>query len=275
MFAYYTFLSLFALASAAKPWEEETREQWWFDRHNSFLQQTQSNPNGIRVVFLGDSITEGWLHVARSIWDQYYASRGAVNYGIGGDRTQHILWRIRNGELTGLNPKLVVLKIGTNNLGSATEDEIALGIQTIVQDIRRMLPQTRILLLGILPRNNVEWISDAVRRINTAISKLDDSYWIRYLDMSSSFQNSPVHVKPELYHPDLLHLAVPVIVSNQLFNRTKNFSLYSTIYFNQWKDLLSNKIYEINNYNQLEINNWLPQILLPVSSSISHFCPTS
>ncbi|CAF1521534.1 unnamed protein product, partial [Rotaria sordida] len=54
-----------------------------------------------------------------------------------------------------------------------------------------------------------------------------------------------------------------------------NFSLYSTIYFNQWKDLLSNKIYEINNYNQLEINNWLPQILLPVSSSISHFCPTS
>ncbi|CAF0895911.1 unnamed protein product [Didymodactylos carnosus] len=209
MFVFYAFLSLLALASAAKPWEEETREQWWFDRHNSFLQQTQSNPNGIRVVFLGDSITEAWLYGARSIWDQHYASRGAVNYGIGGDRTQHILWRIRNGELTGLTPKLVVLKIGTNNLGGATEDEIALGIQTIVQDIRRMLPQTRILLLAVLPRNNVQWISDAVTRINTAISKFDDGYWIRYLDMTWAFQNSHVQVKPELYDPDLLHLAVP------------------------------------------------------------------
>ena len=87
MLAYNAFLSLLVLASAAKPWEEETREQWWFDRHNSFLQQTHSNSNGIRVVFLGDSITEGWLYGARSIWDQQYASRGAVNYGIGGDRT--------------------------------------------------------------------------------------------------------------------------------------------------------------------------------------------
>ena len=102
-----------------------------------------------------------------------------------------------------------MLKIGTNNLGGATEDEIALGIQTIVQDLRRMLPQTRILLLSVLPRNNVQWISDAVTRINTAISKLDDGYWIRYLDMTWSFQNSPVQVKPELYDPDLLHLAVP------------------------------------------------------------------
>jgi lysophospholipase L1-like esterase len=209
MLVYGAFLYLLALASAAKPWEEETREQWWFDRHDSFLQQTHSNPLGIRVVFLGDSITEGWSYVAKSIWEQQYASRGAVNYGISGDRTQHILWRIRHGELAGLKPKLVVLKIGTNNLGGATEDEIARGIQTIVQDLRRMLPQTRILLLGVLPRNNIQWISDAVKRINTAISTLDDGYSIRYLDMTSSFQNSPVQVKPELYNPDLLHLAVP------------------------------------------------------------------
>ena len=111
--------------------------------------------------------------------------------------------------MTGLRPKLVVLKIGTNNLGGATEDEIAFGIEVIVLEIRRILPQTRIILLGILPRNNNQWISDAVTRINTAISKFDDGYWIRYLDMTWSFQNSPLQVKPELYDPDLLHLAVP------------------------------------------------------------------
>ena len=70
MLAYSIFLFLLTLASAAKPWEEETREQWWFDRHDSYVQQTHSNPLGIRVVFLGDSITEAWLYGARNIWEQ-------------------------------------------------------------------------------------------------------------------------------------------------------------------------------------------------------------
>ncbi|CAF0993285.1 unnamed protein product [Didymodactylos carnosus] len=211
MFRFVLFYSiaLATLTFAAKPWAEETREQWWLDHHNTFLQQTQSNPNGIRVVFLGDSITKRWLDGARNIWNMHYASRGAVNYGIDGDRTQHILWRIHNGELTGLSPKLVVLKIGTNNISSATADDISKGVQTIVQDIRQMLPNTRMLLLGVLSRNNVQWISDDVARINAIISIFDDSYWIGFLDMTSSFQNSHLQVKPELYTADLLHLSVP------------------------------------------------------------------
>ncbi|CAF0793468.1 unnamed protein product [Didymodactylos carnosus] len=200
--------AVLSLTSAAKPWEEETRDQAWFDRHNAFVLQTQTNASNIRVVFLGDSITAGWLSGARSIWNQHYASRNAVNYGIGGDRTQHILWRIRNGELTGLKPKLVVLKIGTNNIGADTGDDIAKGIETIVRDIRTMLPQTRILLLGVLPRNNGRF-NDKITRVNTVISALDDSYWIKYLDMTWSFQNSVDQVKPELFTADLLHLAVP------------------------------------------------------------------
>lgn len=74
-------------------------------------------PFNIPLFFVLDSITERWNENGRSVFDQYYASLEVENYGIGGDRTQWLIWRILNGEVQGLNPKLVVLKIGTNNVG--------------------------------------------------------------------------------------------------------------------------------------------------------------
>ncbi|CAF1547348.1 unnamed protein product [Didymodactylos carnosus] len=206
--SFLVFLSTVHSLFAAAPWEDEVREQWWFDRHNGFLNQIRANASGIRVVFLGDSITEGWLGGARNLWNQHYAARGAVNFGIGGDRTQHILWRIHNGELDGIQPKLIVLKIGTNNVGGNTADDITRGITKIVQDIRAKLPQARLLLLSILPRNNGAF-NNKIPSINTAISKLDDNYWVKYLDLTWNFQDAVDHVIPELFTADLLHLALP------------------------------------------------------------------
>ena len=87
-----------------------------------------------------------------TVWDRYYGPRNAANFGIGGDRTQHVLWRLENGELDGIKPKVVVLMIGTNNAGRNTADEIAEGVKAIVKELREKLPETKVLLLGVFPR---------------------------------------------------------------------------------------------------------------------------
>ena len=96
----------------AGPSDPETRpEDWWWWNHDQFVANTASNPH-IPIIFYGDSITQGWANEGLSVFNRYYAPLGAVNYAIGGDKTEHVLWRMLNGEITGLNPKLIVLDIG-------------------------------------------------------------------------------------------------------------------------------------------------------------------
>jgi len=99
------------------PWIGEPRnETWWTPRHPALLQQTAAHKADVQVVFLGDSITQGWEGNGKEIWDKYYAPRHAYNYGSSGDRTEQVIWRIENKELDGVMAKLVVLKIGKNLL---------------------------------------------------------------------------------------------------------------------------------------------------------------
>ncbi len=102
----------------------------WMTRHDEFLSTAQAG--NVELLFLGDSITEGWKG-AKKTWDRFYGPRKTANFGIGGDRTEHVLWRIQNGELKGIEPKVVVLMIGTNNASGSTPDEIAQGVTAIVQ----------------------------------------------------------------------------------------------------------------------------------------------
>ena len=188
--------------------------QAWMNTHNGFLNRTKEGraKKDINVVFLGDSITQGWGGDGKDIWEKNYAPLGAVNYGIGGDTTRQVLWRIQNGEIEGISPKLVVLKIGTNNLygdnNSGSDEEIAQGIAKVVQTLRSKLPQTRVLLLGVLPRQN-DWFSGRAKNINAIIAKLDDGKNARFLDMSAKYQTDLGKVVPDLYTGDQLHLAKP------------------------------------------------------------------
>ena len=101
------------------------------------------------MIFIGDSITEGWETGGKEVWQKYYGQRKAVNLGIGGDRTQHVLWRLDHGNIDGISPKLAVMMIGTNNIGgntaaSSTRDtpeQVAEGVQAIVERLRTKLPQ--------------------------------------------------------------------------------------------------------------------------------------
>ena len=181
--------------------------QAWQNMHNGYLARTRQG--NINIVFLGDSITQGWGGDGKEIWAKRYEPLGAVNYGIGGDSTRQVLWRIGHGEVDGIHPKLVVLKIGTNNLysdfNSGSDEEIADGITAIVTTLRKKLPETKILLLGLLPRQN-DYFSNRVIHINRIIGRLDDGKTIRFLDMGPKFLNAPGKVKPELFNADQLHL---------------------------------------------------------------------
>ncbi len=128
-----------------------TRPGAWMQQHEKFLDRGKKGP--VDLLFLGDSITAGW-NGAREIWTRSYAPRQAANFGIGGDRTQHILWRLDNGEVDAIRPKVVVLMIGTNNVGSNPEAEVADGVGAILDRLKAKLPATKVLLLGLFPRGS-------------------------------------------------------------------------------------------------------------------------
>ena len=186
--------------------------------HTSFLARGKSGPIG--VLFIGDSITEGWGK-APHIWEHYYGKMQPANFGIGGDQTQHVVWRIANGELDGLSPKVAVLMLGTNNTGVHSAEEIADADKKIVTMIREKLPNTKVLVLAIFPRGarkNAEGVitdaaaTDATTRMevitaaNALLAKLDDGKNVRYLDINSVFLGQdgkiPFAIMPDQLHPN-------------------------------------------------------------------------
>jgi beta-glucosidase len=180
------------------------REGAWMDMHRSFLKQAEAG--NVDLLFLGDSITQGW-NGSKETWNRFYAPRKAANFGIGGDRTEHVLWRIQNGELKGIEPRVVVLMIGTNNAGSNTPDEIAQGITAIVHELRERLPKARILLLGVFPRGQKpQAVRERLKSVNEKIAKLDDGSNVHFLDIGPAFLSEDGTISNKIM-PDYLHLS--------------------------------------------------------------------
>jgi lysophospholipase L1-like esterase len=191
--------------SAVKPVARP--DKFWTTRHERFLQRAKEGR--IDLLFLGDSITQAWEGGGRVIWRERYEPLNAANFGISGDRTQHVLWRLREGkELQGIHPKAVVLMIGTNNMGSNSVDEIADGITAIVHELRKQLPNTRVLLLGVFPRsqNPTDPVRTKIKEVNQRIAKLDDRKNVYYLDIGDKFLNADASLSKEIM-PDYLHLS--------------------------------------------------------------------
>lgn len=222
LFAAITLLPAFALAqaTAAKApasdpsTPQEKKDSGKFRQmHESFLKRGKAGPIG--VLFLGDSITEGWGK-APEVWNTFYKKYDPANFGIGGDRTEHVLWRIANGELDGIQPKVVVLMIGTNNSGTNTAQQIAAADKKIVEQIQAKLPKTKVLLLAVFPRGPRKGrdgkIDDGAKRmelikaVNAELSKLDNGKTVRYLDIGPKFLGPdgkiPNDVMPDQLHPN-------------------------------------------------------------------------
>jgi lysophospholipase L1-like esterase len=184
----------------------------WMSQHETFV--ARAKQGGIDLLFLGDSITAGWQWNGwgLNVWNKYYASRHAADFGIGYNRTQNVLWQIDHGELEGIHPKVVVLLIGTNNIGNEdngkprnTLPEIVGGVTAIVNDVRVKLPQSEVLLIGVFPRGHKDDpIRAQVKEINSQIAKLDDGKMVRFLDINPKLI-APDGTISANFRPDLLH----------------------------------------------------------------------
>jgi lysophospholipase L1-like esterase len=177
------------------------------DRHKQFLKIVAKGEG--EVIFLGDSITQGWEGSGKKVWQENFASLKPVNLGIGGDQTGHVLWRITEGkELEPLKPKAAVIMIGTNNMGGHSSEQIAGGIKAIVEELRKQKPEMKILLLGIFPRsaNAKDPIRDKIKKTNEIIAKLDDGKMVFYKDIGDKFLDKDGVLDKKIM-PDLLHLS--------------------------------------------------------------------
>lgn len=185
----------------------KTGRDWWMPRHDAILAEILQNGDNIGMIFIGDSITHAWETRGAAVWEKYYAKRNPMNLGFSGDRTQNVLWRLDNGEIDNINPRLAVVMIGTNNVTDDTlrNAQIADGIIAICKLLRYKLPETKILLLGVFPRDaTVTPIRQKVAVINKIISSVADNQWIYYLDLKDTFVDSDGLISSEIMD-DYLH----------------------------------------------------------------------
>jgi len=176
-------------------------------RQNLVLQRAKDNPGPCDVVFIGDSITQGWEGGGKNVWEKYYGKRKCLNFGVGGDRTQHVLWRFEHGQLDGLKPKAAALMIGTNNSNKDdnSEADILEGVATIVKQIRTRLPDTKLIVLGIFPRGKTfSTQRGKILQVNQAVEKLADNKMVFYMDIGSQLIEADGSISKEMMR-DALH----------------------------------------------------------------------
>ncbi len=189
---------------------------------NSLIAHAQlvekAKKGGIAVYFEGDSITRRWgatdYPQLLANWKRNFHGWNAADFGWGADRIQNILWRLNNGELDNVNPKIVVLQAGTNNIGSAAAanedavvEDIAKGMQALVRTIRTKAPEATIIVTGIFPRNDNMAAMSAVNRVNANLAKIADGPKLRYLSTNAKLADSGGKLFEGMMNPDKLHPA--------------------------------------------------------------------
>ncbi|MCL2742627.1 MAG: GDSL-type esterase/lipase family protein [Planctomycetaceae bacterium] len=206
LFVLFVFAAAYAsaqeLSSALKPVSRPNLE-WWMPRHEKNVEEF--NKGGINLLMIGDSITHGWERAGKDVWTKYYEPRKAVNLGFGGDRTEHVLWRLDNLPISKINPKAAVLMIGTNN--SNTAKETADGIKAVVQKLEKAYPNMKILVLYIFPRDNQPdgEKRKKVNEINSYLPEfLKDEKNVTLLDIGKVFLDENGVLQPEVMK-DFVH----------------------------------------------------------------------
>ena len=184
-------------------------QKWWVSRHKQKL-ALKEKMGKVDLVFLGDSITHAWDAKGEKVWQKYYAKRNALNIGFSGDRTEHVLWRLNNGAVDGIDPKLLVLMIGTNNTGHRQDkpEDTAEGIEDILEVLEDKLPNTKVLLLAVFPRGAKP--DDKKRKLNDGsneiIKDFHDGERVHYLSINDKFLDAKGvlsrRVMKDLLHPN-------------------------------------------------------------------------
>lgn len=195
-------VSFFVLAFLAFSYRKITDRKKWLAKHASFV-----NHHGVYdLLFIGDSLTAQWN---KEVWTNEFAACKTANFGINGDYAHHVLWRLQNGELKNIQPKVIVLLCGANNIGLAeTADQIAATIRQILTTIFENRPEAIILLLGIFPIN--EKATDPKRKkiqeVNQVLRLLHNGKNVFFLDIGERFLESNGSISKRIM-PDYLHLS--------------------------------------------------------------------
>jgi len=203
--ALFLGVSLTAIAENTATMPTSRDNPNWIKRHQAMADRIKEGHG--KVLWIGDSIVQRWEGPGKPLWDRYYKHRDAVNLGIGGDRTQHVLWRLDHCNLECVSPKLAILMIGQNNGPDNTAEEIAEGVTAIVSQLRQKKPDMKILLLAITFRgehHNDEQVKLA--KSNDILAKLDDGQHVFYMNINKIFLgpdgNVSKTVMPDFEHPN-------------------------------------------------------------------------
>jgi lysophospholipase L1-like esterase len=183
-------------------------------RHAQNLERARQG--GVGLLFVGDSITQGWTVRAAPLWRERFGAHQPANFGISGDRVEHLAWRLQHGELDGLQPRAVVLLIGANNVPTGRPDRLAAAIRSAAQLVQCKLPRARVLLVGVLPRGertsgDGQVVSEAryaenIGDVNRELARADDGERLRFVDAGARFRGADGKVDRALM-PDGLHLS--------------------------------------------------------------------
>jgi len=198
-----------ARAEKVKPYEPEegktNGERWWRGNNSRIMHDIAKMDGKIDIAIVGDSITARWRG---ELWEKHWGAYRAVNMGIGGDQTQHVLWRLQNGNLDGYKARLFIVMIGTNNMWDKNADpnDVALGVKAILDEIAARQPQANILLLGIFPTGEKPNPGRERRGdVNQLISKFAGGK-VHYMDIGDKFIDPDGIISKEVMG-DSLHLA--------------------------------------------------------------------
>jgi len=208
----------------AVPWELPADQPVFRTDPNSLVAHSQmlAKPKQgvIDVYFEGDSITRRWGAIdypdLLANWKQNFFGRNAADFGWGADQTQNILWRLENGELDAVSPKVVVLLAGTNNVGSASArgdadaraDDVTRGLQAIVRAIQTKAPAATIIIMGLFPRNDNMALMPIIDRINGNLSRFADGRKVRYLNIHDKLADGDGRLFDGMMNADRLHPTV-------------------------------------------------------------------
>jgi len=182
----------------------------WLARHEAVVERVKKGK--VDLILVGDSITHGWGGdpqpggPGQELWEKVFGGRNAVNMGFGWDKTQHVLWRFEHGALEGIRPKVAVVMIGTNNIGSDSAADIATGVTAIVDTLQSKLPKVKVLLLAIFPRDReaTGGARKLVAEVNSKIATLGKRKDVTYLDLTSIFMEPDGSISPSIMG-DALH----------------------------------------------------------------------
>lgn len=178
----------------------------WLERVKANNDRAAQKAGSIELVFDGDSITAGWQGPGVEVWRKSYDKFGAFDFGMSGDRTQQVLWRLSQGQMDGLRPKLIAIMIGTNNISSNTAEQIADGVKLIVGEYRKRCPDATVLLQAIFPRGHepTDPVRTKIKDTNKIISGFADDKQVIYVDFWDKFLEPDGTLSPEIM-PDYLH----------------------------------------------------------------------